>query len=83
MTVTAADDNTVEAAFELLEEVFKTESEESRPHNRVQIKAAFLRYFPEYEAEINQYFQDLEKSCEDAEVVAARLQREYWESRWT
>lgn len=82
MMVTAhACDDVVTAALELVTEVLDRKTLQS-PCKRTVIRAAMLRYFPEYSAEIASYFEALDKEVEDSAVLAARLQRDYLESRW-
>jgi len=74
-------DDTVTAALDLIDEVL-IEKALRRPCSRPEVMDVFLRYFPEYEVEIADYFATLDKETEDSEVLAARLHREYLESRW-
>jgi len=74
-------DDTMTAAFDLIDEVL-IEKALRRPCSRSEVMETFLRYFPEYEVEITDYFDALDKETEDSEVLAARLHREYLESRW-
>lgn len=74
-------DDTVATALNLIDEVL-TEKALRRPRSRPEVMEVFLRYFPEYEAEITNYFAALNRETEDSEVLAARLRREYLESRW-
>jgi len=74
-------DDTVAAALDLVDEVL-TKKALRRPCSRAEVLEVFLQYFPEYEPEITSYFAALDRETEDSEVLAARLHREYLESRW-
>ena len=81
MVTLHACEDTVTAALDLVDEVL-SEKALRRPCSRSGVIEVLLRYFPEYEVEITDYFAALEKENEDSEVLAARLHREYLESRW-
>ena len=56
--------------------------EEEACEGREEIIAVFLKYFPEHEDAIRSYLTAMESELKDSEVRAARMQRDYLESRW-
>ena len=80
--VTAHEEQTVETAVELVSETLCFGEKAPPLCSRAEVMEICLQYFPEYENEIRRYFLALVDELADAEVLAARLQREYLESRW-
>ena len=50
--------------------------------DRDELHRICLKLFPEFKSMIDEYFEDLEKSVKEAEVVKARLDREFLQAQW-
>lgn len=78
--MTLVQEQLVDVAVELVSDELQEQGIEVQ--GRLDLMNKLIEFFPEYETEIRSSFAQLEQECRDAELNAARLQREFFESRW-